>query len=76
METLVHSSHCSIAGRTYEVQVFRRADGSHLAKTAFAPRDVIINDGLGFEEVLARHQRLLDLAVNSREILRIARPTI
>lgn len=76
METLVHTDRYAVAGREYEVQVFRRPDGSHVARTAFTPRDVIINDGPSLDEVLARHRRLLALAVNSREILRIARPTI
>ena len=73
METLVHTSHCTIAGQDYEVLVFRRPDGSHVAKTFFTPSDVIINDGTSLEEVLARHQRLLPLAINSRELLRSVR---
>jgi len=31
---------------------------------------VIVNDGLSLEEVLAKHRRVLPLAVNSRQILR------
>jgi hypothetical protein len=73
METLVHTCHCTIAGQKYEVFIFRRSDGSHVAKTIFTPADVIINDGASLEEVLARHQRLLPLAVNSRELLHAAR---
>ena len=73
METLVHTCRCTIADQEYEVLVFRRSDGSHVAKTFFTPSDVIINDGTSLEEVLARHQRLLPLAVNSRELLRSVR---
>ena len=75
METLVHTVSCAIADTEYEVLVFRRPDGSHVAKTFFTPNDVIINDGLSLDEVLDKHQRLLPLAVNSREILRDARRT-
>ncbi len=69
METLVHTTHCTIAGHDYEILIFRRADGTHVAKTFFTPLDVIINDGISLEEALSRHQRLLPLAVNSRELL-------
>lgn len=73
METLVHSGHIRVDEHDYEVLVFRRPDGSHLAKTYFTARDVIINDGLSLDEVLAKHQRLLPLAITSRELLRRAR---
>lgn len=68
-ERLVHQCRFNLSGRDYEVLVYCRPDGSHLAKTVFAPGDVIINDGLSLEEALCRHQRLLPLAVNSRHIL-------
>lgn len=73
METLVHSGRVKVDGNDYEVLVFRRADGSHIAKTYFTALDVIINDGLSLDEVLAKHQRLLPLAITSRELLRNAR---
>ncbi len=69
IEILVHTCRFCVAGKDYEVQVYRRPDGSHLAKTFFTPQDVIINDGFSFEDVLAKHQRLLPLAVNSRLLL-------
>ena len=68
-EKLVHRSHFNISGRDYEVLVFCRSDGSHVAKTYFTPDDVIINDGPSLDHVLNKHQRLLPLAVNSRHIL-------
>ncbi|WP_226989392.1 hypothetical protein [Desulfuromonas sp. TF] len=68
-ENLVHRSHFNIAGRDYEVLVFCRPDGSHVAKTYFTSDDVIINDGPSLDHVLNKHQRLLPLAVNSRHIL-------
>jgi len=73
METLVHTGWCAVSGRDYQVLVFRRPDGRHVAKTWFTPRDVIVNDGSSLDEALARHHRLLPLAVNSRELLRTAR---
>lgn len=69
-EILVHKSIFHIAGQDYEVAVYTRPDGAHVAKTSFSPVDVIINDALSLEEVLAKHRRVLPLAVNSRKILR------
>jgi hypothetical protein len=67
---LIHKTELNIDGSQYEVSVYLRSDGSHIARTVFAPGDIIINDGVSFEEVLAKHQRLLPLAVDSRQILR------
>jgi hypothetical protein len=69
-ETLVHQCLMTISGQDYEVFVYSRADGSHLAKTYFTPQDVIINDGPSLDAVLVKHERVLPLAVNSRQILR------
>ena len=74
-EILVHKSVFHVAGQDYEVAVFTRPDGSHVAKTSFSPVDMIINDGHSLEEVLAKHRRLLPLAVNSRQILRELEPS-
>jgi len=72
METgiLVHKCIFHVAGQDYEVAVYTRPDGSHVAKTSFSQVDVIINDGISLDEVLAKHRRVLPLAVNSRQILR------
>lgn len=70
METIVHKGYCQIAGRDYEVHVYTRQDGRHFAKTVFSPEDVIISDGKTLAEALEKHQRLLPLAINSRQILR------
>jgi len=67
---LVHKSVFHIAGQDYEIAVFTRPDGTHVARTAFSPVDVIVNDGISLDEALAKHRRLLPLAVNSRQILR------
>jgi len=67
---LVHKSLFHVDGQDYEIAVFTRPDGTHVAKTEFSPVDVVVNDGLSLDEVLAKHRRLLPLAVNSRLILR------
>lgn len=69
-ELLVHKCHLPIAGDQYEVLIYCRPDGSHVAKTYFSPEDVIINDGRSVDDVLNKHQQLLPLAINSRQILR------
>ncbi|MEJ2699307.1 MAG: hypothetical protein P8Z70_06580 [Desulfuromonadales bacterium] len=69
-EILVHTCMMTISGEDYEVFVYSRADGSHIAKTFFTPQDVIINDGPSVDAVLGKHERVLPLAVNSRQILR------
>jgi hypothetical protein len=66
---LIHTTELNIAGRQYEVAVYLRSDGSHIARTIFAPGDIIIHDGPSLDEVLAKHQRLLPLAVDSRQVL-------
>lgn len=66
----VHKCTFNIAGHDYEIVVYSRPDGSHVARTAFGPDDVIINDGLSLDEVLVKHRNLLPLAINSRQILR------
>jgi hypothetical protein len=68
-ELLVHQCRMEVTGQHYDVFVYRRPDGSHIAKTFFAPHDVIVNDGPSLDEVLAKHRLLLPLAVNSRQIL-------
>ena len=67
---LVHKAIFHIAGQDYEVAVYSRPDGAHVATTAFSPIDVIINDGVTLDEALAKHRRVLPLAINSRQILR------
>jgi len=69
-DILVHQSVYHFGGQDYQVSVYSRPDGSHVARTAFSADDVILNDGPSLEEVLAKHRRLLPLAVNSRMILR------
>jgi hypothetical protein len=69
-DILVHQSVYHFGGQDYQVSVYSRPDGSHVARTAFSAEDVIVNDGPTLEEVLAKHQRLLPLAVNSRQLLR------
>ena len=68
-ENLVHKGMVQVGDENYEVLVFLRHDGKHIAKTFFGQEDVIINDGLSLEEALTKHQRLLPLAIDSRRIV-------
>lgn len=54
------------------VEVFCRPNGTHFARTAFSPDDVIINESETCEEVVRRHCALLPLAVSSRSLGRKA----
>ncbi len=65
---LVHQLLLSIEGGEYLIEVFSRPDGSHFARTAFSPQDIIISDGFSLDEVLHRHKNLLPLAVHSRQL--------
>lgn len=69
-ENLVHQCRIAVLDAEYDVQVFTRQDGTHIAKTVFAPGDVIINDGPSLADVLEKHARLLPLAIDSRLMLR------
>ncbi len=68
-EILVHESDIEVLGDRYQIKVFCRGDGRHFAKTLFGDDDIIINDGASLEEVLAKHARLLPLAISSRKIM-------
>jgi hypothetical protein len=68
-ERLVHKSDIELLGNRYQIMVFCREDGRHFAKTRFDTDDIIINDGDSLEEALAKHERLLPLAVRSRQVL-------
>lgn len=68
LETLVCRTSTNVEGFEYEILVYRRPDGFHLAKTYYSPNDVIINDGWVVEDVLERHRQLLPLAIVSRSL--------
>ena len=68
-EILVHKSYIELNGDSYQVMVYCRADGRHFAKTHFGDDDIIINDGSSLEEALARHNKLLPLAISSRKVM-------
>jgi len=68
-DNLVHRGNVLVGDQEYEVLVFLRHDGRHIAKTFFDTEDVIINDGSSLAEALERHQRLLPLAIDSRRIV-------
>ncbi|HEY5974198.1 MAG TPA: hypothetical protein VIU41_05600 [Geobacteraceae bacterium] len=67
--SLVHETEIDVDGNRYQVLVYCRDDGRHFAKTHFGHDDIIINDGVTLEEVLEKHQRLLPLAITSRQML-------
>jgi hypothetical protein len=68
-EILVHKSYIEHNGDSYQVLVYCRTDGRHFAKTHFGDDDIIINDGASLEEALARHNKLLPLAISSRKVM-------
>ncbi|HEX2768683.1 MAG TPA: hypothetical protein VHN12_05325 [Geobacteraceae bacterium] len=68
-ETLVHEMDIELHGDRYQIMVFCRADGRHFAKTLFGEDDIIINDGPSLAEALAKHEKLLPLAISSRQVL-------
>ena len=65
-ETLVHKCDVPVGSDQYEILVYSRPDGSHVAKTVLDTYDVIINDGTSIDEVLKKQTELLPLAINSR----------
>ena len=68
-ERLVHTAEIEFNGDLFEILVYCRVDGSHFAKTRFGENDIIINDGQSLEEALAKHEKVLPLAVTSRHLL-------
>ncbi|HEU0265565.1 MAG TPA: hypothetical protein VFR01_07570 [Geobacterales bacterium] len=71
---LVFSTTFSFEDSQYEVCVFCRDDGHHLAETSFDANDVIINDGASLQEALDRHLALLPVAISTRRIMRLRMP--
>lgn len=72
-ETLVHKCQLPIESEEYEVLVYSRPDGTHVAKTVLSNDDVIINDGPTLDATLEKHRQLLPLAINSRQLFSSAR---
>ncbi len=68
-DRLVHKTDIELHGDRYQIMVYCREDGRHFAKTLFADDDVIINDGSTLEDALAKHEKLLPLAISSRKLL-------
>lgn len=67
-EVLVHKCLIPVGAREYEILIYSRPDGSHVAKTVLGSDDVIINDGTTLDDTLEKHRDLLPLAINSRQI--------
>lgn len=68
-EILVHKTDIELHGDRYQIMVFCRSDGRHFAKTFFSEGDIIINDGSSLEDALAKHEKLLPLAVSTRRVM-------
>jgi len=68
-ETLVHKCRLPVESDEYEVLIYSRPNGTHVAKTVIDVYDVIINDGPTLDAVLEKHCQLLPLAINSRQLL-------
>jgi hypothetical protein len=66
-EMLVHKSEVDLNGDRYEILVFCREDGRYLPDQ-FRRNDVIIHDGPSLEDVLAKHEKVLALAITSRHV--------
>lgn len=67
-EILVHKSDVDLNGDRYEILVFCREDGRYFARTSFGENDVIIHDGPSLEDVLSKHEKVLALAITSRQV--------
>jgi predicted RNase H-like HicB family nuclease len=67
-EIFVHKCEFPIENDRYEIFIYCRPDGSHVAKTVLDANDTIINDGSTLDEVLKKHKELLPLAINSRRL--------
>jgi len=72
-EILVHKCHLPVDSDEYEVLIYSRPDGTHIAKTVLDIHDVIINDGPTLDAVLEKHRQLLPLAINSRQLFMSSR---
>ncbi|ACM19890.1 hypothetical protein Geob_1531 [Geotalea daltonii FRC-32] len=67
---LVHQTQMELDGDNYQILVFCRRDGRFFAQTLFEDDDIIISDGLSLLDALGKHERLLPLAVVSRQLKR------
>ena len=65
-ETLVHKCAIPVGSDRYEILIYSRPDGRHVAKTVLDTYDVIINDGATLDDALQKQTALLPLAINSR----------
>lgn len=68
-EIEVHVDHMTIGESHYEIRIFARPDGSHIARTQIAHGDLLVNNGTTVTEALSRQKALLPLAIDSRRIV-------
>lgn len=69
-DKLVHQTQMQVDGDQYQIKVYCRHDGRHFAQTHFDNDDIIISDGPSLHDALARHEKLLPLAIVSRQLKR------
>src|SRR5690348_11588784 len=62
----IYETSMEIAGKPFDIKIFRRCNGKHFAMTRFSDSDVIVSDGNTFEETLRAHAQCLPLAVDCR----------
>lgn len=72
-ETLVHKCDVPIGSDRYEILVYSRPDGSHVAKTALDTYDVIVNNAATLGDALKKQADFLPLAIDSRQLFLRAR---
>lgn len=67
-DKLVHQTQIELDGDEYQIKVYCRQDGRHFAQTRFDNEDIIISDGPSLDDALTKHEKLLPLAVVSRQL--------
>ncbi len=68
-ERLVFVAEVKIQDSSFEILVFCSEEGRYFARTSFGENDIIIHDGSSLEEALAKHQKVLPVAVTCRQML-------
>lgn len=69
-DKLVHQTQIELDGDSYGIMVYCRNNGKFFAQTFFDDDDIIISDGPTMLEALTKHEKLLPLAVTSRQLKR------
>ena len=67
-ETLLQSSELEVNGELFHIKIYCTTGGRFFAKTCLGEDDYIITDGQSLPETLQKHEALLPLALDSREL--------